>query len=406
MTPTDADAEPDDRLARAEAALRDATVPEGPSADLVARTRAALRAADARSAPDPQFRRRTMFTMFKFAAAALAALATAGLTYLAAPPRAAATTAFQEAAKKLREARTLSYRGSFRAPGQDAPTIMILYYKDPGRTRTEIGEPPTVASIVDASRGEILILDLAQKTATRQDWKPDDAQKPRLERQASDFAEQLRSLAGKDARSVGRRRIGEVEAQGFRVEDEGLEWTAWIDPAKKLPLLMESTVMGMTFVMSDFRIDPPLDDALFRMDPPDGFAARKIDALPPAGGEQSLIDLLRLYAEAGEGDFPPRLDDVTAVTTAFQKRFPKEQWKGADDPRMIRTVQSLAAAVVFVQLNLKRAFGYAPDGAKLGDAGRVLFWYRPKDAESYRAIFADLHVEDVAEDRLPEKPKF
>jgi len=42
----------------------------------------------------------------------------------------------------------------------------------------------------------------------------------------------------------------------------------------------------------------------------------------------------------------------------------------------------------------------------LGDADKVLFWYRKKGAEKYRAIFGDLHADDVTADRLPEKPKF
>ena len=57
----------------------------------------------------------------------------------------------------------------------------------------------------------------------------------------------------------------------------------------------------------------------------------------------------------------------------------------------------------FFQFELSGKFGYKPDGVKLGDAGKVLFWYRKKGAEKYRAIFGDLHAEDVTADRLPGK---
>jgi hypothetical protein len=73
---------------------------------------------------------------------------------------------------------------------------------------------------------------------------------------------------------------------------------------------------------------------------------------------------------------------------------------------MIRLGQSTAGSVVFLQFQLKNAYGYAPGNARLGDADKVLFWYRPKDSQKYRAIFGDLHAEDVAVDRLPEKPQF
>ena len=49
--------------------------------------------------------------------------------------------------------------------------------------------------------------------------------------------------------------------------------------------------------------------------------------------------------------------------------------------------------------------GLGPAGVKLGDADKILFWYRPEGAANYRVIYGDLHVSDVTEDRLPEKPK-
>ena len=152
--------------------------------------------------------------------------------------------------------------------------------------------------------------------------------------------------------------------------------------------------------LSDFRLDAPLDDALFRLEPPTGYKLRKVDQ-PIVIREEALINLLHLYAEASGGTFPPKPDD----SAAFQKVFPKEKWTGPDDPQMIRLTQSMAASVVFLQFELKNAYGYAPDKVKLGEAGKVFLWYRLKDAKKYRAIFGDLHAEDVAEDRLPEKPK-
>src|SRR5262249_21963893 len=50
--------QPDDPLARAEEALRDTPVPDGPSEETIARTLAALRAADERPWAHPLYRRR------------------------------------------------------------------------------------------------------------------------------------------------------------------------------------------------------------------------------------------------------------------------------------------------------------------------------------------------------------
>jgi hypothetical protein len=54
---------------------------------------------------------------------------------------------------------------------------------------------------------------------------------------------------------------------------------------------------------------------------------------------------------------------------------------------------------------LKGGFGYRSEGVMLGDADKIIFWYRPEGATKYRALYGDLHVSDVTADRLPEKPK-
>ena len=45
---------------------------------------------------------------------------------------------------------------------------------------------------------------------------------------------------------------------------------------------------------------------------------------------------------------------------------------------------------------------YRGKGVKLGKADKAIFWYRPKGSQTYRVIYGDLHVEDVAPENLPE----
>jgi hypothetical protein len=42
---------------------------------------------------------------------------------------------------------------------------------------------------------------------------------------------------------------------------------------------------------------------------------------------------------------------------------------------------------------------------KLGDAGKIIFWYQPEGETKYRVVYGDLHVGDVSADQLPETPK-
>ena len=191
--------------------------------------------------------------------------------------------------------------------------------------------------------------------------------------------------------------------------------TIWVDPATKLPLRIESTdrIQGKEFrtALSDFQIDPELDDSLFRTEIPQGYALRKeesktigMDEKTFLNPEKAAMDWLRIFAEKTGGTFPKSLDDLTEIDKIFPKktevgsRFPDAETLRA---RSIRRGRFMMAT----STSLKEKFGYRPDGVKLGDADKILFWYRPDGAAEYRALYGDLHAADVSEDKLPEKPK-
>ena len=44
---------------------------------------------------------------------------------------------------------------------------------------------------------------------------------------------------------------------------------------------------------------------------------------------------------------------------------------------------------------------YAGAGVKLGDASKPVFWYQPQGSATYRVIYGDLSVKDVAPEDLP-----
>jgi hypothetical protein len=116
----------------------------------------------------------------------------------------------------------------------------------------------------------------------------------------------------------------------------------------------------------------------------------------------AVAKLLRTYAEKSGGSFPTRLDDWTS----YDKQFQKIGIKGATGPAMIRLVNLLVRVQIFM-LERKGDYSYKADGVKLGDADKILFWYKPKAKETYRALFGDLHAADVTANQLPvvEKPQ-
>ena len=45
---------------------------------------------------------------------------------------------------------------------------------------------------------------------------------------------------------------------------------------------------------------------------------------------------------------------------------------------------------------------YAGAGVKLGDASKAVYWYKPKGTSTWRVIYGDLSVKEVAQENLPE----
>jgi outer membrane lipoprotein-sorting protein len=441
--------DPDDLLARATAALRDTPVPDGPSEATVERTLAALRAAADRPQVEPGARKRLMFTLSKVAAAVL--LAVAGAYYVAVPHPATANT-FAEMAAKLHAAHTMTYRQAMQTPGLKEPVRTTVYIKVPDHFRSETdGGGPIV--IVDSAQRKTLMLDPKSKTAMLSEDKgpkpPDNigtgrtsvtifpirenkGSKPSQDMVVtvvapkgpkppaggadvvSGMAGAMRSLEKADSKPAGERQIGGVKTRGFRIMlSPQQDMTVWVNTATNFPVLMESVAhaggMEVRITMSDYVLDRELDDSLFRVVPPEGYTVRTVPAENMRDAEVKTVEeaaaqLLKVYTEKSGGTFPPKLDDFGMFSKILAS---KEVKAGAalPDPELLKAV------TVMVRFNLSareinNQYGYKPDGAKLGDASRVIFWYKPAGSATYRAVFADLHIGDVAADKLPEVPRF
>jgi outer membrane lipoprotein-sorting protein len=405
----------DDPVARATDALRRATVPDGPPPETIARTLAALREADAGPVIIPRPRRRTMLTMLLKTAGAILATA-AGVAYFAVFPPAAARSEFTDVALKLRDAQTLSLlqTQTMTIAGQPGTTKGRILYKVPGLMRSEVEPAGTVVSIFDSIHNKILILNPADKTAMLLE-EQEGGPAPKRDGAAM-MIEDMRRLAGKDNEPVGEKVIGDVRARGFRVKELGQDMTIWVDPQKKVPVLIEFTGragnIDFSGTFSDIRLDDPLDDTLFRLDPPEGYTLRKVNTRLNMSPEEAVARWLRNYTKASGGRFPAKLDDldgyVKVVSAANKKAMPKEaeaktkEAKVVLDPAIFE--DGLAGALVagFCQ-KYKDQYGYKPDGVKLGDAGTIVFWYKPEGATKYKAVYGDLHIGEVTEEELPKK---
>jgi outer membrane lipoprotein-sorting protein len=349
------------------------------------------------------------------AAAVLAAAA--GVAYFAGFPPAAARSEFTDVALKLRDAQTLSLRHTqtMTIAGQLGTMNARLLYKVPGLVRTEIEPAAEGVSIMDMTHGKILILNPADKSAMLLEEPPGQGGGPAPKRDAATMMiEDMRRLAGKDNEPVGEKVIGDVRARGFRVKEQGQDMTIWVDPQKKLPVLIEfsgrSGNIDYRGTFSDIRLDVELDDALFRLDPPEGYTLRKANARMKMTFEEAVVRWLRNYTKASGGRFPAKLNDfddyVKVVSAANKKAFAKEakakEAKVILDPAVFEDGLAGAFLAGYCE-KLKDQYGYKPDGVKLGDAKTIVFWYKPEGQDKYKAVYGDLHVGEVTEAELPKK---
>jgi hypothetical protein len=213
----------------------------------------------------------------------------------------------------------------------------------------------------------------------------------------------FRNLAAQNGEPIEDRQINGVTAKGFRTKSFGFPASLWVDPATKMPLRVEiEFTMGkqkMNAVMSDFVFDAPLDDRLFSLDPPQGYTLK--DATPLVVDTDlgdAVVTMLGAYAAASGGTFPASLTDSTDLAKMLAGHMKNGQF---DDGG--RKLMTSLGVVMGTMISLKQGtdYDYTPDGVKLGESDKRIFWYHQKEKNTYRAIDGDLHITDVAPADLP-----
>ena len=119
------------------------------------------------------------------------------------------------------------------------------------------------------------------------------------------------------------------------------------------------------------------------------------------GAEQDLVEALRQWAESIlEGVFPKDfssqafMDDMPKV----RKRIAKDKKEGKDEGPW----QMMRGFMFYKNLKPENDWHYVGKDVKFGDGDAPVCWYRPTDSETYRVIYGDLSIKDVAPENLPE----
>ena len=379
----------DERLDRTVAALRSAPVSPGPPDETLQAVLAAGRA-------DPKGIVKGRFTMNRITKLAAAILIIAGIGALIAfftIGHAGATVAWADVQEYIRNARTVTMKVRMHAQG--TPEVkMVLMFKEPGLMRQEMIEPEPVLNIMDMRKNKMIaILENEKKVVVMN--LADLPEEIRKRHEEQDFLSRIKKFIEESETELGTKEINGREAEGYRIEKGRDVFTAWVDARTGELIEVESTFLlgETTLSMTDFEFDVELDDSLFSLEVPEGYTLMEQTIDLKVGTTEDIVAMLRIWAQARGGTFPDALspNQVAADSHNVEKEM--------SDAEGIEFGERLARA--FLLIARHRESQYSGKGVKLGDAEKAVFWYRPKGSETYKVIYGDLRIEDVAEEDLP-----
>jgi len=190
---------------------------------------------------------------------------------------------------------------------------------------------------------------------------------------------------------------------GFLARRPKGEVIIWADSQTALPIRIEQREHQMTVICKNFEFDPQIDETLFSMDVPEDYTLQEQQLDLKAGTEEEFIEGLRIRAEViGDGVFPEDVSVGYYIKNVARVSGKLNTLNIGDSEREALGMK-LARHLLFLRFfEGEGKWHWAGVGVELGDAETPIFWYRPKGSETWRVIYGDLRVEDVAERDLPE----
>ena len=204
------------------------------------------------------------------------------------------------------------------------------------------------------------------------------------------------------------KRLVEVHIPGADIYD------AYNDPASNVPPEKEWSGTLLGSVEHDVVFDADLGDSLFRFEPPEGYTVQTVQTKRRGQvTEKEMIDYLGVVAGFNDKTFPDQVFPVAITSDRVNKAWYKpEKDRTAAEQKLVETTdhymrkfqRSMPIGLFVEDQAVENSFRYLGKGVKLGDKDRIVWWYKLKDAKApntYRVVYGDLSVKDVASKDLP-----
>ena len=307
------------------------------------------------------------------------------------------SVAWADVQESVRNIRTLTCMFSMHPKGgpEMAGKMMVM---EPGLMRHEMTKPMKGVTIIDLQKGKMITLMPQQKKVMSAQMEPSsDAMKEFLDRFV---IAHLKKMIEQSQTELGRKQINGRTAQGYRVEDVDKTVSIWVDAETCALLEVELTVFRgeMKIVMTDFEFDRQMDKNLFSLDVPPGYTEIAPGLVLREPAFKDVAVLLRVMAKMKDGAFPDALP-ANPTMASYKKHLQGfNRVLGGEEARKV--VLDMGRGIMFLA-KIQPAGHYAGKGVKLGDADTAIFWYKPEGSETYKVIYGDLSIKELAEENLP-----
>jgi hypothetical protein len=270
------------------------------------------------------------------------------------------------------------------------------------RIRRTMSNIPNMTMVIDLDSENMLVLNSAEKTAIYADIEGDLGDRTRSYIR---FVRQIiKKLQDGQVEDLGEQMIDGRKAVGFVGRGHNEEVTIWADPQTAVPIRIDVQIgQDLAFTMKNFEFDVEVDELLVSMDVPPGYTLKDTQMDLGNATEEDFVESLRIWAEViRDGSFPEAIGTVNAMEQ-MPVLIQKLGQMQVTEEQGTQMGMSFGKGMLFHQmLETGGQWGYTGAGVKLGDASKAVFWYQPQGSSTYRVIYGDLSVKDVAPEDLPQ----
>ena len=313
---------------------------------------------------------------------------------------------YADAVEQLRKARSLTYTliNQFEDPTKGyITTEQEAVFKEPNLCRYSY--PDGSYSVINSAEHKDLFVSPANKQ-----YIETVHYNVQEEFQVAPVIDEMRSLPKRADEVPKEREMDGRNVRGFRVTRTSVTKTLWIDVDTGDLVRMEVEYLnapGNRLVMKNIRFDIEYEDSFFSLEPPSGFTGIKRTHDGSPVGEQDLINALDVLTSHHVNAMFPESWNYNDMSIYLDK-FVKSGTIGKTDEEITQISDLLNRGFNFVMFLEPGKWYYAGKGVKRGAADTPVFWYKPDRlflisifSKTYRVIYADLTVRDVAPKDLP-----